>query len=104
MLMSDAPRFTDLDDARRDGDAFGRMVGTATAAEMARVGPDAKQARVAGVEGVDIIMARAERLANVTADWATVEAWTEAAAEAFHEELDRAALLLAVTPPVGSKH
>jgi hypothetical protein len=102
--MSDLPRFDSLDTARRDGEAFGHMVGTATASEMARVASEPDQVSVVGVQGVDVVMARAERLADVNADRAIVEAWTEAAAEAFSEEVDRATLLLTVAPVVDLKH
>lgn len=102
--MSHAPQFPDLDAARKDGEAFGRMVGVATAAEMARVAQDPDQVDAVAVEGADVAMDRAERLANVNANWPIVEAWTKAAAEAFNEEVDRARLLLAVAPAVDLKH
>jgi hypothetical protein len=80
------------------------MIGASTPAEMARVALDPDQVGVVGAEGVDVVMARAERLADVNADWAIVEAWTEAAAETFNEEVERATLLLTVAPVVDLKH
>jgi hypothetical protein len=104
MLMSDDLRAADIKAARRDGEAFGRIIGTAAAAKITRVRSDYERARLAGVEGFDVIMARAEGLADVTADCAVVGAWTVAATGAFREELDRGASLRVMATPVGLKH
>jgi hypothetical protein len=103
-MTSDVTPLMDLDAARQDGEAFGRSVGKATAAEMTLVSLDPEQVSVVGVQGVDRVMARAEWLANGTADRVLVEAWTEAAAKAFNQEVDRAIALLTAAPVVDLKH
>jgi hypothetical protein len=103
-LLSDVPEFADLDAARKDGAAFGLMVGKATLAEMSRVALEPDQVCRVGTEGIDVIMARAERIADLVPDWAIIEVWMEAAAGNFNKEVDSAALLLASTPWVDMKH
>lgn len=101
--MSDAV----LDDdttARRDGQAFGRETGRRTAEEMTRAGLTRADLRTIGQAGVSIILTRADALAESGIDPARVAIWTDAAADAFHAELDRAAALLSAADPSGRRH
>jgi hypothetical protein len=89
MSANTLPR--DLDGARADGAAFGHAVGQQTASDMAQAIGDPV---VLGQEGVGLVLARANALADAGLDRDLVEEWTEAAAASFNEELSRAAALL----------
>lgn len=101
--MSDAA-FDDDATARRDGEAFGRETGRHTAAEMTRSDLARADLRAIGEAGVSAILVRADTLAEAGADPAHLATWTDAAADAFHVELDRAAALLSAADPSGRRH
>jgi hypothetical protein len=54
-----------------------------------------------GAEGAGTVLAKATALADAGLDRDLVEAWTEAAADAFNAELSRAASLLSAC---GTRH
>ena len=94
--MSDGQCFIDAEAARLDGEEFGRMVGASTTAEMIRFQSDPEQVRRAGIEGAKMMVERVKLLTRIAGNLDFVQAWTEAAAEAFAEELDdHVALMLA---------
>ena len=99
--MADVPVLDDVDSARTDGELFGRMIGQETAAGMLRDDVPHAELTGVGVDGVTAILRRAQTLADSGFSQEIVEAWTEAASEAFNEELERAAALLKTT---GTRH
>jgi hypothetical protein len=84
----------DIDQAREDGEAFGRHAGRHAAAAMTQANLTAAETKALGADAVGTVLARADALANAGLSRELVEAWTEAAAEAFNHELDQAARLL----------
>ncbi len=101
--MSDAA-FDDDETARRDGETFGHETGRHTADEMTRADLTRADLRAIGEAGVSAILGRAGVLAEAGLDPARVAIWTDAAADAFHAELDRAAALLSTPDPSGQRH
>jgi hypothetical protein len=93
--------FHDIDGARQDGEAFGQAVGRRTAAAMTQADLGGADMTGIGAEGAGTVLAKAASLADAGLDRDLVEAWIDAAADAFRLELDRAASLLAAP---GSKH
>ena len=57
-----------------------------------------------GSDGVSAILAKANALADARLDREIVSAWTDAAADAFNLELERAAALLNAPEGSTSKH
>jgi hypothetical protein len=93
--------FQDVEEARQDGEAFGQAVGRRTAAAMTQADLGGADVTAIGAEGAGTVLAKATALADAGLERDLVEAWTEAAADAFKLELDRAASLLAAS---GSRH
>jgi hypothetical protein len=102
--VPDDPETPTVESARHDGEIFGRAVGKRTAQEMTRAGLSSNQLQLAGSEGVEVIIARANSLASAGLDRTIVAAWTEGAAEAFNSELSSAASLLRASTPPGLTH
>ena len=103
-VMSESPETTDPEEARESGRAFGKEIGQRTIEHMTRAGLMPDQLPVIGAEGVGDIIARAGTLASAGLAREIVEAWAEAAADAFHSELATAALLLTADLHPGAKH
>ena len=93
--------FDDAEEARQDGQAFGQAIGRRVAAAMTQADLGGADVSAIGAEGAGTVLAKATALANAGLGRDLVEAWTDAAADAFRIELDRAAALLAAP---GSKH
>lgn len=84
---------SDPDEASAEGAAFGREIGQQTASKMLKV--DASDAlTMIGAEAIVTILAKADAFAEAGLDRAVVTAWTDAAADAFHAEMNGAATLL----------
>ena len=90
-----------LEMACQDGEAFGRGAARRASAAMTRADLTDADANAIGAEAVSTVLARADALADQGLAKHLVEAWTDAAAEAFNVELQRAASLLAAP---GTKH
>ncbi len=99
--MAVSPPFEDAEEARQDGETFGQAVGRRIAAAMTQANPGGADVSAIGAEGAEAVLAKATALADAGLERDLVEAWTDAAADAFRIELDRAASLLAAS---GSKH
>jgi hypothetical protein len=82
-----------VETARADGAEFGQAAARQAAAAMTRPGLTQAQVKALGAETAGAVLAKADSLAAAGLDRALVEAWTEAAAEAFNAELSRAASL-----------
>jgi hypothetical protein len=92
------------ENARKDGESFGRAVGKRAAQNITRPGLSSKQLERAGLDGVASIIARAKSLASAGLDPVMVSAWTEGVAGGFNSELDSAASLLRAASRPGAKH
>ena len=99
--MTDDILSWDVEAARQDGEAFGRLAARQASAAMTRANLTEAEAKALGADAVGTVLARANALADTGLSRDLVEAWTDAAAEAFNLELKRAAALLA-TP--GTQH
>jgi hypothetical protein len=91
----------DLEAARAEGAEFGRAAAREAASAMTRPALTQGQVKALGSESAGSVVTKADSLAAAGLDRALVEAWTEAAAEAFNAELTRAASLLSAS---GTKH
>ena len=99
--MTDDILSWDVDAARQDGEAFGRLAAVQASAAMTRANLSDAEVKALGADAVGTVLARANTLADAGLSRDLVEEWTEAAAEAFNIELERAASLLAAP---GTKH
>jgi hypothetical protein len=102
--MSERPETTDPEEARESGRAFGKAIGQRTIEQMTRAGLTPDQLPEIGAQGVADIIGRADTLASAGLGREIVAAWAEGAADAFHSELEGAALLLTADLQPGAKH
>jgi hypothetical protein len=90
-----------IETARAEGAEFGQAAARQAASAMTRPGLTQAEVKALGAETAGAVLAKADSLAAAGLDRALVEAWTEAAAEAFNAELSRAASLLSAS---GTRH
>ena len=102
--MTSTPEQQDPQRTRMEGEAFGRSVAKRIALQMTRATLSDSELRAIGSEGVSLVLAKAQSLADAGLDQTTLDEWTNAAAEAFNRELERAASLLVANQASDSRH